>query len=32
VLGKTEIYTHGERVAVVPPFRTVAELGFRTRF
>jgi hypothetical protein len=30
--GKTEIYTHGNRVAVVPPFRAVAELGFRTRF
>jgi hypothetical protein len=32
LLGKTEIYTHGNRVAVVPPFRAVAELGFRTRF
>ena len=32
LLGKTEIYTHGNRVAVVPPFRVVAELGFRTRF
>jgi hypothetical protein len=30
--GKTEIYTHGNEVAVVPPFRAVAELGFRTRF
>ncbi|MES1184738.1 MAG: hypothetical protein ABUL60_13065 [Myxococcales bacterium] len=30
--GKTEIYTHGDRVAVVPPFRAVAELGFRARF
>lgn len=32
VLGKTEVYTHHERVAVVPPFRAVAELGFRTHF
>jgi len=32
MLGKTEVYTHGNRVAVVPPFRAVAELGFRTRF
>jgi hypothetical protein len=32
ILGKTEIYTHHNRVAVVPPFRAVAELGFRTRF
>lgn len=31
-LGKTEIYTHHQRVAVVPPFRATAELGFRTRF
>ncbi len=31
-LGKTDIYTHGRQVAVVPPFRAVAELGFRTRF
>lgn len=32
MLGKTEIYTHHNRVAVVPPFRLTAELGFRTRF
>jgi hypothetical protein len=32
VLGKTEIFTHHTPVAVVPPFRAVAELGFRTRF
>jgi hypothetical protein len=32
MLGKTEIYTHGNRVAVVPHFRAIAELGFRTRF
>lgn len=32
LLGKTDIYTHGDRVAVVPPLRAVAELGFRTRF
>jgi hypothetical protein len=32
LLGKTDIHTHGNRVAVVPPFRAVAELGFRTRF
>jgi len=31
-LGKTDIYTHQQRVAVVPPFRATAELGFRTRF
>jgi hypothetical protein len=31
-IGKTEIYTHHQRVAVVPPFRATAELGFRTRF
>ena len=32
MLGKTEIYTHQTWVAVVPPFRAVAELGFRVRF
>ena len=32
VLGRTDIYTHGTRVAAVSPFRAVAELGFRTRF
>lgn len=32
VLGKTEVYTHHQRVAVVPPLRATAELGFRTRF
>lgn len=32
ILGKTEIYTHQQRVATVPPFRAIAELGFRTRF
>lgn len=32
MLGKTEIYTHRSRVAVIPPFRAIAELGFRTRF
>lgn len=32
VLGKTYIYTHQVQVAVVPPFRATAELGFRTRF
>ena len=32
IAGKTEIYTHGNRVAVVPPFRAIAEVGFRTRF
>jgi hypothetical protein len=30
--GSTEMYTHGRRVAVVPPVRLVGELGFRTRF
>lgn len=32
MFGSTDVYTHGARVAVVPPLRTVAELGFRTRF
>lgn len=32
VLGKTEVYTHHQSVAVVPQFRATAELGFRTRF
>lgn len=32
MLGETEVYTHHRRVAVVPPFRATAELGFRTRF
>lgn len=32
VLGKTEIFTHHDLVAVVPPLRVVAELGFRTQF
>jgi len=32
VLGRTDVYTHGTRVAVVPPFRVVGEFGFRTRF
>lgn len=32
ILGKTEVYTHHQRVATVPPFRAIAELGFRTRF
>ncbi|HKY35117.1 MAG TPA: hypothetical protein VJN18_04190 [Polyangiaceae bacterium] len=32
MLGSTELYTHGRRVAVVPPFRLVGELGLRARF
>jgi len=32
MLGKTEIYTHGNRVAVVAPVRATAEVGFRTGF
>ncbi len=32
MLGKTEVYAHHNRVAVVPAFRVTAELGFRTRF
>ena len=32
LLGRTEIYTHGNRVAVVPPLRGVGELGFRADF
>jgi hypothetical protein len=30
--GATEVFTHGNRVAVVPPLRAVAELGFRANF
>ena len=32
VVGRTDIYTHGNKVAVVPPFRAVGEFGFRTPF
>ena len=32
MLGETAIYTHHNRVAVVPPLRVTAELGFRARF
>jgi hypothetical protein len=32
VAGKTEVYTHHNRVAVVPPLRAVMEFGFRTNF
>lgn len=32
MLGATAVYTHHNRVALVPPFRATAELGFRTRF
>lgn len=32
VLGKTDIYTHHNLVAVVPSFRATAELQFRTQF
>jgi hypothetical protein len=32
MFGKTEVYTHGNRVAVVPPLRAVGEIGFRTGF
>lgn len=32
VFGRTDIYTHGKRAAVVPPLRYVGEFGFRTRF
>jgi hypothetical protein len=32
VSGRTEVYTHGKRVAIVPPLRTVGELGFRASF
>jgi hypothetical protein len=31
-LGKTDVYTHGNRVAVVPALRFVGEIGFRTGF
>lgn len=30
--GKTEVYTHGKRVAVVPALRAAAEIGFRAGF
>jgi hypothetical protein len=30
--GATEVFTHGNRVAIVPPLRAVAELGFRSFF
>lgn len=32
VFGKTDLYTHGQRVAVVPALRAVGELGFRIGF
>lgn len=32
MFGETELYTHGNLVAVVPPFRIIGELGFRTGF
>ena len=32
VFGRTEVYTHGNRVAIVPPLRAVGELGFRASF
>lgn len=32
VTGRTEIYTHGVRVAVVPPLRVLGEIGFRVQF
>jgi hypothetical protein len=31
-MGRTDIYTHGQRVAVVPVLRLLGEVGFRTRF
>jgi hypothetical protein len=32
VVGRTDIYTHGNKVAVVPALRAVGEFGFRTPF
>jgi hypothetical protein len=32
MFGRTDIYTHGVRVAVVPPLRAIGEIGFRTGF
>jgi hypothetical protein len=32
MFGETAVFTRGARVAVVPPLRAVAELGFRTGF
>ena len=31
-LGKTDLYTHGQRVAVIPVLRAVGEMGFRIGF
>jgi hypothetical protein len=32
MFGSTGVYTHGKRVALVPPFRGIAELGVRAGF
>ncbi|MET0790839.1 MAG: hypothetical protein ABW061_04910 [Polyangiaceae bacterium] len=32
MFGKTDLYTHGQRVAVVPVLRLVGEVGFRIGF
>ncbi|RYZ03664.1 MAG: hypothetical protein EOO73_26765 [Myxococcales bacterium] len=32
MFGRTDVYTHGNRVAVVAPLRAVGELGFRAGF
>ncbi|HEY3256163.1 MAG TPA: hypothetical protein VGJ91_19525 [Polyangiaceae bacterium] len=32
MLGKTDLYTHGRQVAVVPVWRAVGEMGFRIGF
>ena len=32
IFGRTDVYTHGNRVAVVPLLRIVGELGLRTHF
>lgn len=32
MFGRTDIYTHGVRVATIPPLRMIAELGLRSEF
>jgi hypothetical protein len=32
VAGRTDIYTHGQRVAIMPVLRMLGEAGFRARF
>lgn len=32
MFGRTDIYTHGARVATIPPLRLIAEVGLRSEF